>query len=84
MYTSDTMYTRKEVESLAKTVSVSARVDEELFEAFRDAYLDQLKGSFKEGTPPELIKSLSEPSNSELVVLAFTFGLKGLKGEENT
>ena len=81
-YTNDTMYTRKVVKSLSKTVSVSARINEDLFNAFKDAYLDQLKGSFKEDTPEEIVKSLSNPSNSELVALAFSFGLKGIKGQQ--
>ena len=81
-YTDVTMYTRKVVKSLSKTVSVSARINEDLFNAFKDAYLDQLKGSFKEDTPEEIVKSLSNPSNSELVALAFSFGLKGIKGQQ--
>ena len=70
--------------SLSKTVSVSARINEELFNEFKNAYLEQLKKSFKEDTPEEIVKSLSNPSNSELVALAFSFGLKGIKGQESS
>lgn len=67
---------------MSKTVSVSARINEELFNEFKSAYLEQLKGSFKKDTPEEIVKSLSNPSNSELVALAFSFGLKGIKGQQ--
>ena len=67
---------------MVKTISVSARVSEEVFEAFKQEYLNQLETSFNEDTPKEFIDNALDVSNSEVVSMAMRFGLKFLKQGE--
>lgn len=67
---------------MSKTISVSARVDEKVFEAFKQEYLKQLKASFNEDTPKEIIDNALDVSNSEVVSMAMRFGLRFLKQGE--
>jgi len=58
-----------------KTMSVSARVNADKFELFKEEYLKQLKGSFKDSVPSEIYEDVLEVSNSELIDRAVNFAL---------
>jgi len=73
------VYTEGGVYGLGKTISISSRVDSDLFEKFKDEYLKQLKSSFKEETPSDIVNSVLGVSNCELVSLAIVYGLKYLE-----
>ena len=60
---------------MGKKISVSARIDEEKFELFKQEYLTQLKASFKDSVPAEIYEDVLEVSTSELVDRAVNFAL---------
>jgi len=56
-------------------MSVSARVNADKFELFKEEYLKQLKGSFKDSVPSEIYEDVLVVSNSELIDRAVNFAL---------